>query len=348
MHVDYAILGNGLFGSALAYYLSKEGYNVIVCGTKYGQNNKYFSSHEDSSRMYRVFDDDDYWSKHAEKSIREIRNLEKEVGISLFREMPVYYNNMTNDMYEKSSNSIIKVNVKLSIPSKHVFFRDILGGVINPKILISSLNKIATKFHCQFYWGISHTEKTSNNGRHMVYCEKNQFIADNVFDTRGMYNALNYDDINIIGKVVYFADVQYMFDDDYCFIDEFKHPVFKDVYAFISKKHNKRVSQIKFGLTECLPIELHTMEQITDWFTGEYKQNYYNADAIDLLKQRYNIKAISVSKPCAFTVSKTNRPCIRQHKNITYFSGCNGKAAKSSLSIVKNYLLKRSILCQLV
>jgi len=84
----YAVVGNGLIGSAAARHLTDMTDGVVVIGpdepAERTSHNGVFASHYDEGRMTRIVDPIPEWSMTAKRSIARYRELEQRSGISFY------------------------------------------------------------------------------------------------------------------------------------------------------------------------------------------------------------------------------------------------------------------------
>lgn len=85
----YAVVGNGLIGSAAARHIAYGGAPLLVLGpdepVDWKRHDGVFSSHYDSGRITRTLDTDYIWGLIADRSIKRYRHIEEESGIKFAR-----------------------------------------------------------------------------------------------------------------------------------------------------------------------------------------------------------------------------------------------------------------------
>lgn len=342
---DCLILGNGILGASLAYYLSKQDLSVCVIGASYGFQQHYFSSHQDISRMYRQYDDSLFWSNHAAKSYSEIKALENIAQRKILMEMPVYYRALNmGDITDTQAGRPVSVGKGLTstwIESEH---RDVRGGVINPLALIESLNSVSRSAGVRFLEGsaipVGHSIAQSGNLYKVIY-DGAEIEASLILDARGVYNVLPSDPVDVVGKVFYFANIDKSIE-PHCFIEQLDHPDYSDAYGFSNvSAEPDQAGVLKLGLSEKSPHVLANEKAVGQWFTQGY-QMYSQAQ--QFLQDRYGVSIVG-TRPCSFSISNDGQLQVNKDGNLVRFSACNGKGAKSFLSVAKDFVSERSWLC---
>jgi glycine/D-amino acid oxidase-like deaminating enzyme len=87
---EVAIIGAGLFGSAVARHLSNSIDGVALIGPAEPQDPRthqgVFASHYDASRLVRIVDPDHLWATLAKRSIARFRDIERLSGIDFYHD----------------------------------------------------------------------------------------------------------------------------------------------------------------------------------------------------------------------------------------------------------------------
>lgn len=89
---DIAVVGAGMFGSASAKYLSRQGANVALIGPDEPANKQAASSQQtfgayyDQARITRRLGWDEVWGGTDSRSLSRFRDIEAESGIPFFHE----------------------------------------------------------------------------------------------------------------------------------------------------------------------------------------------------------------------------------------------------------------------
>ena len=143
MHVDFAVVGNGLLGAAVVHELSKRAKRVVGFGAPYGAQGRYYSSHEDDSRLVRTFHDDPYWEDLTTHNLHEMKVLEENTGISIFRPLPVYYRRQDRAM-APARPSLRPLKQGTSEGARAFDAEDQEGGILHPKEYIRAMNTLAS------------------------------------------------------------------------------------------------------------------------------------------------------------------------------------------------------------
>ncbi len=131
MLYDCCVIGNGLIGASIALELTKKFRNVCILGTAYGDQGRYYSSHEDDSRIARTWHSDSYWQDLACRNFKKIESLVAATSIEIFRPTPVVYKYAREFVPESPAvrrGSVQNCDgLKCSFP-----FEDICGGITLP------------------------------------------------------------------------------------------------------------------------------------------------------------------------------------------------------------------------
>src|SRR5205809_4344367 len=133
-------IGNGLIGASIALELTRKFRNVCVLGATYGDQGRYYSSHEDDSRIARTWHADPYWQDLTCRNFEKIEALAAATGIEIFRSTPVVYKYAREFVPENRAVRRRSVQngegLLCSFP-----FEDVCGGIIDPKLYIAALNQ---------------------------------------------------------------------------------------------------------------------------------------------------------------------------------------------------------------
>uniref|UniRef100_A0A7S3JVF4 FAD dependent oxidoreductase domain-containing protein n=1 Tax=Aureoumbra lagunensis TaxID=44058 RepID=A0A7S3JVF4_9STRA len=80
---DFAVVGNGLIGSAAAKYLVRQtgDADIVLIGPERREESKIFDCHDDEARICRRLDVDDVWAELATRSMARYNEIQKESGI---------------------------------------------------------------------------------------------------------------------------------------------------------------------------------------------------------------------------------------------------------------------------
>jgi FAD dependent oxidoreductase len=343
MLYDYCVIGNGLIGSSVALELALKSKKVCVLGAAYGDEGKYYSSHEDDSRIARCWHTDHYWEALARRNLEKIGALSRTTGINILRRTPVFYRCDSGFVpatcsarptdAEQSCNFAIKFN-----------FEDVYGGIIEPKLYIAALNQEARTLGADIFHAVVH-EIRWKEGRSAVQTNAGTFECRRVVDARGMLAQINGFDIEVevLGKVLFYTEATAQMDHEvFCFLDcACQTDTFSDAYGIWNYRRNGDATISKFGFSERSPVKLKDTQQISAWFQSDYSRYPYSAAAISLLTGLFCGNAYKLYiKPCAFVATPDKRPAFLMKAEHAVITGCNGMAAKCCQAIAESFVDK--------
>jgi sarcosine oxidase len=168
-HFDIIVIGNGLFGSAAAKYLSQAVERVLLCGVAEPANPAkatVFSSHYDSGRVTRVFGWDERWTQWNLHTQNNLPYIEAASGISVSRAAGCLYVTTYADDEQYHFPEILqrKMGDGLTLPayysqqslrenfpffnfkeSSRAYLEKVQAGYLNPRELIVAQNIIFKK-----------------------------------------------------------------------------------------------------------------------------------------------------------------------------------------------------------
>lgn len=312
---DFVVVGNGLLGSACSYLLSRKGYSVALSSNGYG-NNDIYSSHQDTSRLYRQYDTDCYWSALAIRNYQMLHQIPGGRQADFFRPVDVRY---------YGSGDVIV---------------DPLGGIINPVALISILNaqsKDVTLIDAIKGYCVGRPIKVETFSGITYRCNR-------LVDVRGGFDPFVFLEpyLQIWGKVLVLCkQIRSEIDAGTYVVIDSKTPSeeFSDFYSFLNVDKDRDLVFSKFGGTERQPVLLPTNEKLVCWFRSDYR---YSASTIALLNYAKRTFSPSLElydvRPCVFTKTVDNRPLVRRTDETMKIIGCNGMAAKCSLALAEQCL----------
>lgn len=330
MLYEYCVIGNGLIGASVALELAHRSGSVCVLGAAYGDEGRYYSSHEDDSRIARCWHKDAYWEDLAQRNIARLQALTEASGLPIFRRTPVFYNYPSE--YHLTSACAAKRKSPDGNPHASQFdYEDIHGGIIEPKIYIAALNQEARKHKAEVVRCVV-KDTHWKNGRARISTSAGEIHARRVVDARGIFfqSGGTRCDAAVAGKIVLFVESTTKETEPFCFVDgTCRTDAVDDMYGIMHYKTAGTRIVSKFGFSEHHPVQLHTAEEIAAWFQTGYRFHPQIQCAMQLLK-RYCPEATGEihAKPCAFVTTPDARPILlleEQHGTIT---GCNGMAAK--------------------
>lgn len=333
MNSQFCVVGNGLLGAAIALELSKKTNKVCLIGARYGDENQFYSGHEDDSRMVRQFHNDPYWENLTKRNMSQLDELMASTGLPIFHKLPVLYRFPVN----AAPNSPLLRHLHEITPHQFTH-EDAYGGLLNPKMYIEALNKAAKKNGANIYQAIVHSINRRSNGFH-VQTHDACIKATHVVDARGIHSPDIADQLSVVGKICLFTrSPTQTASAPYCFIDtSINSTHFRDVYGFYRYRHHAGTATSKFGFSECLPIRLQTNIEVVEWFRGAYLQHPLLAEARDWINHFFNdATTITDIKPCAFTVTLDGKPHITLNNGLLTVTGCNGMVAKCCQALAQD------------
>ncbi|NEP33342.1 MULTISPECIES: FAD-dependent oxidoreductase [unclassified Moorena] len=343
MHFNFAVIGNGLLGSAILDEISKDHSSVVGYGANYGTAGRYFSSHEDDSRLVRTYHDDHYWEDLAIRNLQEIRALEKEVEMKVFYDLPVYYNRKDNQdalLYA----SLQPIDEQHSARVRPLFnAEDIEGGFLDPKRYIKAMNRRSIRRSINIYPTAVTSVTQDREVYQLIPLTGQSASTDIVIDTRGAFSeeAFKQGKITIVGKVLIYTtaplDVE---EGSFCFIDSSpKQNVFQNAYGFFQYQKLENTAISKFGFTELHYEELASIDKLIWWFQGGYTEYSYLQEALLYIEEFMggSHKLLSV-KPCALSLTSNGKPFVERKGNYITITGGNGNLAKCSQAFAQEAL----------
>ncbi|WP_158623619.1 FAD-dependent oxidoreductase [Corallococcus llansteffanensis] len=341
MHFDFAVVGNGLLGAAVLHALSQESRRVVGFGAPYGAQARYYSSHEDDSRLVRTHHDDAYWEELTTRNLQLLRQVEEATGVTVFRPLPVYYRRGSSAAPPGSSLRAVATG-----PGRaHDLFdaEDVHGGIVHPKEYIRALNALAVSRGARLHAAAVDRVVREGEGYRLVPHDGDSVTADVVISTRGAFSeeAPGTSGATLVGKVlIYCAAPRGAEQGAYCFIDSRPGAsVFKDRYGFVQYRSEGREALSKFGFTEARYWRLRDPEDLRRWFQGGYQDYPYLREALGCIEDFTGggHRVVDI-KPCAFTVTPDGKPLIRREHNHITMTGCNGSLAKCNQAFAHDAL----------
>src|SRR5947208_4477060 len=184
MLYEYCVIGNGLIGAALALELAQRSKKICVLGAAYGDEGKYYSSHEDDSRIARCWHSDPYWEDLARRNFKKLEALAAATDIKIFRQTPVLYRYASG--FKPATDSVRHRDCKSrEEPAPCFDFEDVYGGIIEPKLYIASLNQAAQKLGTDFVHCVVH-QVGCKGGTSVINTSAGAFESRRVVDVRGI------------------------------------------------------------------------------------------------------------------------------------------------------------------
>jgi glycine/D-amino acid oxidase-like deaminating enzyme len=343
---DYCVIGNGLIGASVAAELACKSGSVCVLGAIYGQEDRYYSSHEDDSRIARWWHSDRYWEDLARHNAAKLGALAESSGLPILRNTPVFYNYPRG--FQPCGSCVTRRTWDKNPHAQRFEYQDHYGGIIEPKIYIAALNQEARKHKATLVQCVVH-DTYWRDGKATITSSAGEFYAKRVVDARGVFFSRKEAHANatVVGKIMlYAASGRDTAGEPFCFVDSrWNNEVFEDIYGIIDYKIAGDRVISKFGLSEREPVKLNSHEEIATWFQTAYLRHPHLENAIKAVKQYCERAATRIDvKPCAFVVTSDRHPIICMKEDHVTITGCNGMAAKCCQAlaeeVVRNWNVK--------
>jgi hypothetical protein len=339
---DYCVIGNGLIGAAVALELAQKSRHVCVLGAVYGDEGKYYSSHEDDSRIARCWHSDPYWEDLARRNFEKLSLLVAATGVAVFRSTPVFYR--YSDAFRPGSSVRRRALTNGDNWTNSFDFEDECGGIIEPKLYIAALNREAERRGAEVVRCVVRNVRWKN-GNSIISTSAGEFECGQVVDARGfMFQESGVKvEAEVVGKILLYVESQSTnLDGPFCFVDcDCGAEEFQDMYGIVSYKASDGRTVSKFGFSERHPVRLRDTDQISAWFQAGYKQYPYLGAARSLVDEVYAGLANHVDvKPCAFAVTANKRPGFLFEEQHAVVTGCNGMAAKCCQALAEDFVSK--------
>ena len=340
MTYEYCVIGNGLIGAAVALELADKSDSVCVLGAAYGDQGRYYSSHEDDSRIARCWHSDLYWQELAERNAIRLRALSESSGLRIFRRTPVFYNFPSR--HQPANAGAIRRTSGETANAGRFEYQDVYGGVIDPKLYISALNQEAQKKKATVVHCVAHDTRWKN-GTAIIATTAGDFQARHVVDAKGIFSRSDAErsGLTVVGKfLLYVASHHEEPAEPFCFVDSRNSTAaFEDMYGIVDYKTADGHVISKFGFSEREPIHLSTAEDIAAWFQTGYLTHPLMQNALESL-QRYFRRKIShtYTRPCAFVTTANKRPVMLMDERHCVITGCNGMAAKCCQALAEQFV----------
>jgi glycine/D-amino acid oxidase-like deaminating enzyme len=327
---DYGVVGNGLLGAAAAAELAGKGFSVCVAGARYAASDRYFSSHEDDSRIHRTWHRDDYWETLSAVNHPALLALERETGTAIFTPSPVYY-----DFQELSFVPAPEGDAYLD--ANGFAYLDKCGGIIDPRRYIAALNASAVRRGASIRQGVVERVDPVSGG-YRISVPAQPFDCRKVMDTRGVHAPADAG-VRVQAKILLFFTHE-RGPERHCFLKTgADSSPFRDVYACVDIGRANGRSLSKFGFSERRPVFLEPGDAVTHWFRTGYRDYPHLDEALEQVGAAGLGRAHDVVvRPCAFTVTEDARPRVRIDGDRLTLGGCNGMAAKCCQALVSRVL----------
>jgi glycine/D-amino acid oxidase-like deaminating enzyme len=339
MSYDFCVIGNGPVGAAITLELSRWTPNVCVIGAGYGEQGRY-SSHEDDSRLTRGYHDDPYWEALAVQNREHLTELERETGLEIVKDCPVYY----RPTPARASACLLPAEFRSARGDRCYTARDACGGFFDPRLYVQALNARSRRAGATIRRGVVSKHRRVS-GRHRVESSAGAIDCDRLIDARGLYDLAPSDEVWRVGKVVVFVESSASGPGTHAFIDAAPgSDEFSDVYAIIDYPSGSGGRVSKFGFTERDPVTLDSERSVTAWYEGGFRDYPFSGAIADYLAAYGGTKpARTWAKPCAFTRTRDGRPRMSDVDGVLKVRGCNGSAAKCCQALAKTFLLEAGV-----
>jgi len=338
---DCVVLGNGLVGGAAALELASRGARVCLVGAGFGQEQT-FSSHEDDSRLSRIYHHDAYWEELTLANLPLLDDLMQSSGLPIWRSEQVLYDWQSR----RQSDWLVTMPVPKRVGDCRFREQDAHGGIIDPKLYVEALNQGARGAGAEVRRAVVRHVHDASDEWH-VETSDGPVRARALVDARGLHSGqVERGRLGIVGKVFFFTESPACGDDSFCFIAETPDSAeFVDVYGFVgySERNGRRVS--KFGFSERAPLRLKERAEVSHWFAQGYELYPNSTAALKWLRAfEDGAHQILRMKPCAFTTTPDRRPRVEIERRRLSIAGCNGAAAKCCQALVARALERAELL----
>jgi glycine/D-amino acid oxidase-like deaminating enzyme len=330
MLYEYCVIGNGLIGAAIALELARKSRAVCVLGAAYGQQERYYSSHEDDSRIARFWHSDPYWEDLARRNAPMLEALAETTSLPVFKRAPVFYSYRSGNVPASACISPVSDHCP---DASHFQYEDMWGGIIDPKAYIAALNQQARQHNATVVQCIVQ-ETRWKGGKAIMSTTAGEIHAKRIVEARGVHLDRETARLEtaVVGKLVLYleSDHHHQTSTPYCFVDSSCcSDQFEDVYGITHYRAAGDRAVSKFGFSEREPVRLSSAAEIAAWFQAGYRSYPYLAHATELLKRFCCANGAHMyTKPCAFVTTSDGRPIISWDEHHCTITGCNGMAAK--------------------
>lgn len=338
MQYDYCVVGNGLLGAAVALELAHPHRKVCVVDADYGDEQTYFSSHEDDSRLIRMFHGDPYWERLAVRNMEKLNELMHATSIPIFSVLPVLYR-FGSKLIPCSEVIGARTNFAIAAGRNEFQYEDRLGGIVNPKWYVTAMNKQATrKGAVILHTPVRRIERKS--GRFHVALMEDEIVAARVVDARGIYSErMRYESVCARGKILIFTATQKE-GSMYGFVDaDNGSDAFRDVFGLCNHKADASAVISKFGFSEHKPVDLPSFDSIVRWFRKDYLDYPYIGEAKRWIADFHGKRDIAMrARPWGYTETPNGRPFIAEEDGLLTIAGCNSMTAKCCQALAEEVL----------
>ena len=364
---DFAVIGNGMMGSAASRYLSATGQTVLAIGpgepTDWQAHQGVFASHYDQGRITRIIDPDPVWAQLAARSIAVYPEIEAQSGITFhtrsggLRVSPdVTATDDTVNQAEQVGKEVGAICSRLAqtelaqqFPFLH-FAKGTVGlwerggaGYINPRSLVQAQLTVAAQQGAAIVRETVTRITKRKDGIELTTDAGTHYQARKVLIAAGGYtNHLLERKLDLRPKAVTVllaeldeAEVKRLHKMTTLIWRLADHPLLASIYAAPPIRYPDGKIYLKIGGTLKTPVYLHTPEEFRAWFHSAGNPDETNALRDVLLTLLPNLRVASFqTKPCVYTLTAHNHPYIDQLDDQLFVAagGC-GSSAKSSNEI---------------
>jgi len=366
---EYIVIGNGLFGSATARYLSQRTKDVAVIGPDEPKDmlthDGVYASHYDERRLVRLIGRSRIRSEIGRLAMANYRMLEQKSGISFYE--PIGYLIVNSDKVEdnnlESPREIARdLNIPYSyykegdqswreqfshfeFPTSHwIIHEPAPAGLVDPRAMLRAQNSIAKQQGASIIPEIV-VDVTENTDSVQIETRTGkQYRAKKVIVTVGAFNncfnlfpkklsAYAVTEIIILGQVSALEAKRLSEMPALAYaIDD---PVLQDIYMAPPVRYGDGNFYIKMGANTPADYNLDSLAKIQDWFRKG------DSDALLADMERAmrmilpNVEFLSFqTKRCVLSRTPNKYPIIDQLSERSYVAtGAHGSGAKSSDAI---------------
>lgn len=363
---EYIVVGNGLFGSAAARYLSQESNNVAVIGPDEPKDelthDGVYASHYDARRLVRIIGRSKIRSDIGRMAMDNYRMLENKSGISFYE--PVGYLivnsdnvqdnnlesprefvrtlNIPHTLFQEGDRSWQKQFPAFDFPETHwIIHEPDPAGMIDPRAMLRAQNVIAKQQGTAVIREIVVNVEENSDFVQIETRSGDRYRARKLLVTVGSFsNCFNLfphklplqseTEIIILGRVSpeEAARLNGMPALAYTIDD----PVLQDIYMAPPVRYADGNFYIKMGANTPTDYNPNSLSEIQDWFRNG-KSDAYLADFERVLRAILpNVTFLSFqTKRCILTRTSNKYPIIDQITERSYVaSGAHGSGAKSA------------------
>jgi sarcosine oxidase len=349
-HVDVAVVGRGMIGSAAARHLAAAGHRVTNIGpdepTEYAEGP--FASHFDQGRVTRITAFSEPWGAWARASIDRYAKIEEQSGISFHdpvglvvladsaaETIPVA-TALGADAVELSGAELQRrTGIVSGVASHRIVWEGPPAGLINPRLLVKAQTVCAQQNGANIVADVVEHVDTSNSPTTLTLRSGEPISADQVIVCTGAYGA------ELAGvslplerrlRTIALAELGPGPDLPTLIIDDPPHASLDEAYWVPPVEFSDGRWLLKIGGDSKPPYLTDTNDPIDDWFRSGASAAEAEAlfELLEALLPDREVRRIR-HKPCVVSYTPSGRPHLdRVSDTVTVaFGGC-GAAAKSS------------------